>query len=136
MQIESVDHLKQQNKALSDEVERLKDIILLLNREKFGPKSEQISPDQLIFNEIEVEATTLPEPDTETITYTRNKGKQAKKPYPEHLDREEVIIDLTEAQKICPYDGARLKEIGVNITEKIKTVPAQSTSSNNPVHSI
>lgn len=125
-----IDKIIAENELLKAELERVNGILLLLKREIYGPKSEKtiyVSPDQMVFNEIEVEATTLPEPEKETITYTRNKGKQIKKPFPEHLDREEVIIDLNEEQKVCPHDGSRLKEIGEEISQKIRTIPAKTT---------
>lgn len=129
MQIESQSELKQEVQFLKTEVERLNGIILLLKRGKFGPKSERVTeipPEQLIFNEIEKEAA-LPETpeELETITYQRKKGRGKKKPFPDHLPREEKIIDITEEQKTCPHDGHRLKEIGEDRVEKLKTVPAQ-----------
>jgi Transposase IS66 family/Transposase C of IS166 homeodomain/zinc-finger binding domain of transposase IS66 len=101
----------------------------LAQREKFGPSSERVEDlpsEQLIFNEVEKEAS-LPEvpEETQTITYTKKKGRSPKKPFPEHLPREEKIIDLSEEEKVCPNDGARLEEIGEERTEKFKTIPAQ-----------
>ena len=130
MQDSAVTELKEENLFLKSEVERLNGIVLLLKRGKYGPKSEsytEVSPDQLVFNEIEKEAGTLLDHsgETETITYERKKGRGAKKPFPDHLPREEKIIDLLEEEKHCPHDGHRLKEIGEERTEKFKTVPAQ-----------
>jgi transposase len=124
--------LEEENQLLKDENERLRGMILLLKRCKFGSQSERvedIAPDQLLFNEIEKEAARLPDHsgETEMITYTRKKGRAQKKPFPEHLPREERIIDLPEEQKTCPHDGHRLKEIGEDRTEKLKTIPAQTS---------
>jgi len=114
-----------------EEIKRLRHIIKLFREEKFGTKSEQYideSDPQLLFNEIEQEAKDEQLPlDQETITYTRRKGRQKKKPFPEGLPREDVIIDIAEEDKFCPHDGTPLKEIGEDIVEKLKTVPAQST---------
>lgn len=126
----SIDELLSENSNLKSEIERLHGMIRLLKRGKFGPKSERVDDmpaDQMIFNEIEQEAATLPEQETETITYSRKKGRGAKKPFPDHLPREERIIDLPESEKQCPHDGHRLIEIGEERTEKIKTVPAQTS---------
>lgn len=121
--------IREENKFLKSELERLNGVLLLLKRGKYGTKSERIEEipsDQLLFNEIEKEAA-LPDKSeaTETITYKRKKGRGKKKPFPEHLPREEKIIDLPEEQKTCPHDGHRLKEIGEERTEKLKTIPAQ-----------
>jgi transposase len=117
---------------LKTEVARLNGIILLLKRGKYGAKSERVEDipaEQLLFNEIEKEAAALPllegPESTETITYDRKKGRAKKKPFPEHLPREEKIIDLPEDEKTCPHDGTRLKEIGEERSEKLKTIPAQ-----------
>jgi len=119
---------KEQIKYLGEEVERLQGYIRLLKRDKFGSKSERVEEltDQLLFNEIEVEAPKAP-PEKETITYTRRRGRQKKKPIPANVPREEIIIDLPEQKKVCPHDGTRLKKIGEQISEKLKTVPAQTS---------
>jgi transposase len=127
--MKSVAELEEKNKSLEEEVERLRGIILLMNRGKFGSKSEraeELPMEQLLFNEIEREAANpLSAEETETITYDRKKGRRVKKPFPEHLPREEKIIDLSENEKICPHDGSRLEPMGEERTEKLKTVPAQ-----------
>jgi len=128
MQTVPLTETQEENRILKDENERLRKIIILLKRDKFGSKSErfiEITPEQLIFNEIEKEAA-LPEfQETEHIAYDRKKGRGKKKPYPDNLPREEKIIDLSESEKTCPHDGARLREIGEERTEKFKVVPAQ-----------
>jgi transposase len=129
MQEEAVNGLKQENQVLKTEIERLRGMILLLNRSKFGSTSERVTDlptAQLVFNEIEKEAALLAPPDEmETITYDRKKGRGKKRPFPEHLPREERIIDLPESEKRCPHDGTALVEIGEEVSEKLKAVPAQ-----------
>jgi transposase len=116
-------------KSLRGEVERLHGVIRALKHGKYGPSSEKIEdiPDQLIFNELEVEASKLLPPEQETITYNRKKGRSPKKPWPENVAREEKVIDLPEDEKICPHDGSVLKCIGEVRSEKLKTIPAQVT---------
>lgn len=125
-----VAELEQENAFLRSELERYRGLLKLGNRDRFGSKSERVEDlpsEQLIFNEIEKEAGTLPDDsgESETITYERKKGRKPKRPFPEHLPREEKIIDLSESEKTCPHDGHRLKEIGEERTEKLKTIPAQ-----------
>jgi transposase len=126
---QKVAELEEENSFLRSELERYKAMFKLAQREKFGPSSERVEDlpsEQLIFNEIEKEAS-LPEvpEETQTITYTKKKGRSPKKPFPEHFPREEKIIDLSEEEKVCPHDGTRLEEIGEERTEKFKTIPAQ-----------
>ena len=84
-----VDHVTEENK-------RLRHILKLFKEEKFGSKSETYHEDlQLIFNEIEVEAQGEQLPlEQEQILYVRKKGRQKKKPFPETLPREDIIIDI------------------------------------------
>ncbi len=124
-----VTELEQEVAFLKSELERYRGLLKLANRDRFGAKSERVEEqpsEQLLFNEIEKEAA-LPEKseETETVSYTRKKGRAKKKPFPEHLPREEKIIDLPSDQKICPHDGHALKEIGEERVEKLKTTPAQ-----------
>jgi transposase len=128
---QKVAELEQENAFLRSELERYKAMLKLANRDRFGSKSERVEtldPSQLVFNEIEKEAA-LPDTaeETQTITYTKKKGRSKKKPFPEHLPREEKIIDLPEDEKVCPHDGHRLKPIGEERTEKLKTIPAQTS---------
>jgi transposase len=127
---ETVPVLKEKINHLEGEVGRLQHIIHLLKRDKFGKKSEKFEPagDQLLFNEIEIEAKTVEPEQTELIPgYRRKKkGRSARKPFPDHLPREEVVIDLPESEKVCPIDGTRLTEIGEEVTEKLKVIPAQA----------
>jgi transposase len=122
--------LEQENAFLKSELERYKAMFKLANRDRFGSKSERVvdlPAEQLIFNEIEKEASLPETSETQTITYTKKKGRAKKKPFPEHLPREEKIIDLAEEEKVCPHDGHRLRAIGEERTEKLKTIPAQSS---------
>jgi transposase len=120
--------IREENQFLKTELERLQGIILLLKRGQFGSKSERVEnlpSEQLVFNEIEKEASFLPPTEVQSITYIRKKGRAKKKPFPENLPREEKIIDLSDEEKICPHDGTQLQVIGEERVEKLKTVPAQ-----------
>lgn len=132
--LESRNHFKDRNEHLEQELDALKKIIKMFNKDKFGSKSEVFTEEelssQLLFNELEVEASAAPQLPLvqETITYTRKKkGRGKKQPFPEGLAREEVIIDIAEEDKVCPHDGTRLKDFGFDVVEKLKTIPAQST---------
>jgi transposase len=129
MQDESVTELKEEVQFLKAELERVNGILLLFKRDRFGSKSERLTDlpaEQLIFNDIETEASLpLPPEETETITYKRKKGRGKRKPFPEHLPREEKVIDLSDTEKVCPHDGTALKPAGEERTEKLKAVPAK-----------
>ena len=129
MKQDEIERLSKENKYLRQENEYLTHVVELLKKEKFGSKSErvEIAPDQLLFNEIEVESKNAEPEQTELIEgYTRRKkGRGVRKPFSRDLPREELIIDIPESEKVCPHDGAVLKSIGEEVTEKLKVVPAQ-----------
>lgn len=120
----------EQNKRLQSELIHKDWIIKKLRHQIYGSQSEKVTTaesEQYIFNEIEKEADINQPVQTQLIDgYSRKKGKSARKAFPDSLEREEVIIDLPDAEKICPYDQSFLKEIGFEITEKLKTYPARA----------
>ena len=128
-------HLKIQLKATEsslvhykDEVSRLNDIVSKFKRFIYGSKSERVvdlEPNQLVFNDPEINKETPSPPETEKITYTRNKGRKKKEGFPEGLDRELVDVELPEAERVCPHHGIPLKEIGFEEGEKLVVKPAQ-----------
>lgn len=126
--LQTIQTLERKNTSLEEDVKKLHHLINELKRAVYGPKSEKfesIDENQAhLFNEIEQEELKL-DSKTQTVTYQRKKGRQKKNPFPEHLPREEEIIDIPEDKKICPHDGAQLKCIGEDVTEKVKTIPAQ-----------
>ena len=130
MSEESIVEMIKENQRLKSEVEHKNWIIQKLKYQIFGPQSEKViaaEPEQFIFNEIENESAKASAEQTELIAgYERKKGRGKKKPYPEDLEREEVEIDITESEKHCPHDGTPLKEIGFEITEKLKCYPART----------
>lgn len=113
-------------------INHLQDIVNLLQRKKYAPQSEQVNWDQMgLFNEVEdLIATSVEEEseedddEKETITYERSKKKKRAR-LPENLPRQEVIIDLEEKDKVCVHDGAALKKIGEEVSEKLEIIPAK-----------
>lgn len=118
-----------QLKNYEQEVERLRELVRKFKRMCFGRKSERVEDvavEQLVFNEIEVLTRTEPEVEPkQTVSYTRGCGRQKKKPYAEELEREVVVHDLAEAEKVCSAHGEKLQEIGEEVSEKLVTYPAR-----------
>ncbi len=131
MLVQEIAALIDENKRLKEKLANFWDEVLDLKRDRFGKKSERFvdsNQQQFSFNEIELEKSTDPnakEDAKETITYIRHKGKQKKKPLPDNLEREVKEIDLPEEEKFCNKDGSPLQEVGVEVTEKLKTYPAR-----------
>ena len=104
-------------------IRQLEELIRLFQQRQFGPSSEKLSPDQLgLFNEAE-EQVEEPDPVGAEVRshMRRSRGRPA---LPEDLPREEIVYDLSEDEKLCPYDGAALKLIGDERSEQLEIIPA------------
>lgn len=111
-------------------IEQLLDYIALLKRQRFGPSSERVSPDQLaLFDEAELEALVgeleqqAPPAPSAADTAPAPKARPVRKPLPEYLPRVERIIDL------APEDKQALGEdwvcIGYDKAEQLAIIPRQ-----------
>src|SRR2546428_1642510 len=103
-----------------------------LMRELWGPRSERTSRllDQieLQFEELESSATEdeiaaeMAVAKTTTVAaFTRK--RPARKPFPEHLPRERVIVRGPTACLCC--GGGRLRKLGETVTETLESIPRQ-----------
>ena len=103
-----------------------------LTRELYGPRSERTSRllDQieLQFEELESSATEdeiaaeMAVAKTTTVAaFTRK--RPARKPFPEHLPRERVIVPGPTACLCC--GGGRLRKLGETVTETLELIPRQ-----------
>jgi transposase len=103
-----------------------------LTRELYGPRSERTSRllDQieLQFEELESSATEdeiaaeMAVAKTTTVAaFTRK--RPARKPFPEHLPRERVIVPGPTACLCC--GGGRLRKLGETVTETLESIPRQ-----------
>ena len=100
---------------------------------RYGPKSEQLSEEERkqlsLFDEEadiaeqEQEAIESDEAQVTVPEHTRKKSS-AKKSFPDHLPREEVIHDLPESEKVC-HCGACLKAMGDVVSEQLDIIPMQ-----------
>jgi transposase len=114
-------------------IEQLLDYIALLKRQRFGPSSERVSPDQLgLFDEAELEAligdleqevVAPPPPPTPETPAQPAKAKPVRKPLPEHLPRIERVIDLAPEDKQALGEDWTL--IGYDSAEQLAIIPRQ-----------
>ena len=121
---------------LQKENDFLREKFKLAQHRQFGTSSEK-SPDQIdcLFNEAEttVDAaeqesdtavtTAARETDLES-TVTSTKKKTGRKPLPADLPRETHLIDLSDAEKICPCCNGDLHKIGEEKSEQLAFIPA------------
>jgi transposase len=103
-----------------------------LTRQLYGPRSERTSRllDQieLQFEELESSATEdeiaaemAVAKTTTVVAFTRK--RPARKPFPEHLPRERIIVPGPTACLCC--GSGRLRKLGESVTETLESIPRQ-----------
>ncbi|HEY6869116.1 MAG TPA: IS66 family transposase [Novosphingobium sp.] len=111
-------------KVFQAEIERLKAIIDALQRHRFGPRSEQLDPDQFELCLEEVE-TALAEAEQAREKASRAPAERPRKTnrgsLPAHLERIEQVVDVEN--KACPCCGGALHQIGEDVAERLDVVP-------------
>src|SRR5487761_2025279 len=121
--------LRGELRIVRTERDLLKERLNAFMRKLFAAKSEARGSEQkdLLFNEIEalapVPVEVAPEDTVEVPAHRR--AKRGRKPLDAALPREVIRHELSEAERICPNDGARLEEIGIEASEQLDIVPAQ-----------
>ena len=107
------------------EMARLRAIIEAFQRYRFGRRSEQLDPDQLLLGLEDVE-TALAE--TKAAGEAKGEQPRADRPrktnrgsLPAHLERIEQIVDVEN--KACPCCGGALHQIGEDVAERLDVVP-------------
>jgi transposase len=111
--------------AADAEIERLQAIIDAFMRHRFGPRSEQLDPDQLQLG-LEDSETALAE--TKAADEAKGGQPRANRPrkanrgsLPAHLERIEQVVDIED--KGCPCCGGTLHQIGEDVSERLDVVP-------------
>ena len=116
-------------------IEHLQLLIAKMRRELFGPRSERSQRllDQLELQLEELEAAVTEDDlaaekvasdaarTTSVAAFTRR--RPSRKPFPEHLPRERVVIAGPTACACC--GGTRLSRLGEDVTETLEVVPRQ-----------
>ena len=101
-----------------------------LNRDRYGPRSERTARllDQLELTLEELESSATEDElaaemaaakTTKVASFTRK--RPSRKPFPEHLPRERLIVPGPTACTCC--GGARLSKLGEDITETLEVIP-------------
>lgn len=114
------------------QVRKLQEQLNLQQNGLYGSSSEKLTPppvEQLewdFFNEAELLAELLKLEEekqlhTTVTTHRRRKGKK-KKPQPKHLQRVQVVHDLSDAEKQCTC-GRTLKYIDSDVSEQLAIIP-------------
>jgi transposase len=119
-------------RVVRTERDLLKEQLNRFKRQLFDAKSEVSAAHQkdLFFNEAEVEGAqaqpAAAETEDEKIEVPAHKRtKRGRKPLDPALPRDVRRHELPEDERVCPHDGAALREIGVEVSEQMDVVPQQ-----------
>jgi transposase len=119
-------------RVLRTERDLLKEQLNRFKRQLFDAKSEVGAAQQkdMFFNEAEVEGAraqpAAAETEDDKIDVPAHKrAKRGRKPLDAALPREVLRHELPEDERLCPHDGAALREIGVEVSEQLDIVPQQ-----------
>ncbi len=130
----TVETLRGELRMTQAERDLLKERLNQFKRQLFAAKSEASSQQQrdMFFNEAEslgahaepareeVEAEDVIE-----VAHYQRKKKPGRRPLDAALPREVIRHELPEDQRVCPHDGAELREIGVEASEQLDIIPQQ-----------
>ncbi|PSV98474.1 IS66 family transposase [Photobacterium lipolyticum] len=97
----------------------------LAQAKRYLPQSEKFPAQGCLFNEAELltdNEVIDDEPEMETVTYTRKRGR---KPINPDLPREIIEHDLPENEKICPCCQSELHYIDVETSEQLEIISKQ-----------
>jgi len=115
--------------ARDQEIDRLSAIIKALQRHRFGARSEQLDADQLqlALEDVEqtVSASEAAQEKSQPAAPPRSgqRRKINRGSLPEHLPREEVVVDVADKQ--CACCGELKICIGEDVSQRLDRVPAQ-----------
>src|SRR5512135_645094 len=116
--------IRSENRVLREQVRDLKSRL-------FGKKSEKLTPFEIeqarLFNELEFIQAEPPElpfdaPKTQVASHERSPRRKS---IPDHLPREDRVIDVPESEKVCSC-GVVKARIGEETSEKLEYIPAKA----------
>ncbi len=109
------------------EIERLRVIIRQLQRAQFGRRSERLDPDQfaLALDDLNADLAAAESAQSPaTVALELGADAQARRrPLPEHLEREDIVLDVASAT--CACCGGALHSIGESVSEMLDWIPAR-----------
>lgn len=111
--------LERENKILREENE-------ILKKGLFGRKTERLDPGQLALYLSDETAQDEGDASAALVPAEKKKRKgHGRVPFPSHLPRETIELDLDEEERSCPSCGKEMRAIGEDVTERGHMVPAK-----------
>jgi transposase len=125
---EDAEQLIRENRHAKAEILWLKEQLGLLKHQRFGTSSERWDPSQveIPFNEAEITADPEePEPDPVIVVKPRRKQKGQRQLELTSLATEEIEYHLPVEEQVCPQCSGALHEMGEEVRQELKVIPAQ-----------
>jgi len=124
--------LHNENLQYKTQVLGLQEQLNLAIARRYAASSEKISPDQVrLFDEADSDLSThqtdigdSPSEDS-IVVPAHTRKKSGRKPLPGTLPRLDVVYELLESERVCPYDGNVLQEMSDVISEQLDIIPAR-----------
>jgi len=118
---------------LREELDRLRGELRLMRQRMFGRRREALDPNQLMLFEAgiakleKLEQQAADSAASAQVDPPKSKKKRGhgRAPFPDHLPREEIKLDLPEAERCCPDCGEAMRCIGTDVTERGHIIPAR-----------
>jgi transposase len=125
---QQIEELVQHNEELVRQMEGLRQQIEQLQRRLYGPRSERYHPDQLFLDSVlkegQVEEIVEAEPSIPVKATVRRKARpHGRTKIPDHIERVDELLDLSEDQKKAPDTGVELVKLRDEISEKLAWQP-------------
>lgn len=110
------------------ENERLRQIILAMQRHRFGRRAESLPEDQLLLGleeaeQVEAAGFAAEESEPAKKEARRVKRRTNRGALPAHLPRVECLVDIDSTA--CPCCSGALHRIGEDVSERLDVVPAK-----------
>lgn len=126
------DSLSGELRVVRTERDLLKEQLSKFKRQLFAASSELTGQHQkdMFFNEAEALGAQAQPAHEESENHKidvpgHKRARRGRKPLDPALPREVVRHELAEGERVCPHDGAALREIGVQVSEQLDIIPQQ-----------
>jgi transposase len=103
-------------------IEKLKHQLAGLRRHQFGSRSESLDQLELSLEEEEIARAAETPATIEADEPVEEKQQPKRKPLPDHLPRNETVLEVGDA---CASCGGKLKRLGEDVTEELEYVPGR-----------
>ena len=109
------------------EIERLQQIVKVLQRDRFGRRSERLDDDQLRLGledlDADIASVEAKAPAVVAAASETAPSRSDRVCLPDHLPRTETTVDIAPA--VCPCCGGAVHRIGETVSEMLDYVPAR-----------